>query len=270
MVNFILIKIIQIYILLSTVLLWVACNNKEVQTTATSKSIHYDFSEMDIFFKKYVTDGKVNYIKVKNDKALDKIINDVKSIEPYLIEDGNERLSFWINAYNIYTIKLITEYYPLNSITDILDITGTDPWSIEFIEMAGGRKFSLDEIEKKIIIPKYKDPRVHYALVCAAESCPVIIPEAYLPEKLDVQLNRQAKIFLNDKKKNYLVKEDNELNLSKIYRWYGKDFINKDSSVINHVIQYLNNNDKNFIVENGTDDISYLEYSWELNDFKEK
>ncbi|MDQ3194532.1 MAG: DUF547 domain-containing protein [Bacteroidota bacterium] len=263
-------KFIYRSILLSAVLFCAGCNNKEVRITDSSKSIHYNFSEMDSFFKKYVSEGKVNYLKVKDDKALDKIINDVKSIEPYLIEDGNERLSFWINAYNIYTIKLITQYYPLNSITDIRDITGTDPWSIEFIEMAGGRKFSLDEIEKKIIIPKYKDPRVHYALVCAAESCPVIIPEAYLPEKLDVQLNRQAKIFLNDKKKNYLVKEDNELNLSRIYRWYGKDFINKDSSVINHVIQYLNNNDKNFIVENGTDDISYLEYSWELNDFKEK
>lgn len=225
---------------------------------------------MDNFFKKYVTDGKVNYTKVNEDKALDKIINDIKNIEPYLIEDGRERLSFWINSYNIYTIKLISEYYPLNSILEIQDKTGADPWKIEFIEMAGGRKFSLDEIEKKIIIPKYKDPRVHYALVCAAESCPVIIPEAYLPEKLDVQLNRQAEIFLNDRKKNYLDRDNNELYLSMIYKWYRKDFINKDSSVNNHVIRYLNKDDINFIVKNSTDDISYLEYSWELNDFKEK
>jgi Protein of unknown function, DUF547 len=247
-----------------------SCNRGEVRKTVSNEDIHYDFSEMNNFFSEYVSDGKVNYTRVKEDKALDKIISDIRNIEPYLIEDGNERLAFWINVYNIYTIELISDYYPVESILDIEQTTGMNPWKINFIEMAGGRKFSLDEIEKKIIIPKYKDPRVHYALVCAAESCPQIIPETYLPDKLDEQLQLQASIFLNNKEKNYLDKKEMELNLSMIYKWYRTDFIKKDSGIINHVLKYINEDDKEFINEKSVNDISYIDYSWKLNDNKKQ
>ncbi|MBK8550836.1 MAG: DUF547 domain-containing protein [Ignavibacteria bacterium] len=182
---------------------------------------------MDNFFKKYVTEGKVNYSKVKEDNALDKIVIDLKDFEPYAIDDNWERLAFWINVYNIYTIKLVTDYYPIGSILEIEGISGMNPFEINFIEMKAGRKFSLDEIEKKIIIPKYNEPRIHYALVCAAESCPVIIPEAYTMEKLNEQLDRQAGIFINDKEKNFLYKMEDEVFLSMIYKWYRKDFVKK-------------------------------------------
>ncbi|MEZ4822008.1 MAG: DUF547 domain-containing protein [Ignavibacteria bacterium] len=225
---------------------------------------------MDNFFKKYVSDGKVKYAEVKNDMALEKIKNDLKNFEPYAISDDTERLAFWINVYNIYTIDLITQYYPLNSILEIEERSGTNPWTMEFIEMAGGRKYSLDEIEKEIIIPKYNEPRIHYALVCAAESCPVIIAEAYTPEKLVNQFDTQAGIFLNDKSKNYLDRKDNALYLSMIYKWYGRDFIKKDSSVVDHVKKYINESDREFINLNDTKQLEYLDYSWKLNDYSAK
>ncbi|MEZ4689788.1 MAG: DUF547 domain-containing protein [Ignavibacteria bacterium] len=225
---------------------------------------------MDNFFKKYVSDGKVKYAEVKNDMALEKIKNDLKNFEPYAISDDKERLAFWINVYNIYTIDLITQYYPLNSILEIEERSGTNPWTMEFIEMAGGRKYSLDEIEKEIIIPKYNEPRIHYALVCAAESCPVIIAEAYTPEKLVNQFDTQAGIFLNDKSKNYLDRKDNALYLSMIYKWYGRDFIKKDSSVVDHVKKYINESDREFINLNDTKQLEYLDYSWKLNDYSAK
>ena len=136
--------------------------------------------------------------------------------------------------------------------------------------MAGGRKYSLDEIEKEIIIPKYNEPRIHYALVCAAESCPVIIAEAYTPEKLVNQFDTQAGIFLNDKSKNYLDRKDNALYLSMIYKWYGRDFIKKDSSVVDHVKKYINESDREFINLNDTKQLEYLDYSWKLNDYSAK
>lgn len=254
--------------------LFTSCSKNETKETdsaapESSEVLKFDFAPVDDFMQKYVKNGYVNYDQVINDRALDKYIAQIRNTEPYNIEDGNERLAFWINAYNAFTIKLITDYYPLNSILEIEDKTGADPWSIKFIEMAGGRKFSLDEIEKEIIIPDYRDPRIHYALVCAAESCPELISEAYLPAKLDHQLNHQASVFLDDQDKNYLYKKENILNLSTIYKWYVKDFIKKDSTVIKHVLKYINEGDKNFILLNNTDDINYLDYSWKLNDVKE-
>lgn len=225
---------------------------------------------MDNFFTEYVVDGKINYSAVKQDNALEKIKNDIKNFEPYAIGDDKERLAFWINVYNIYTIDLVTQYYPVNSILEIEDKAGKNPWDIKFIEMAGGRKFSLDEIEKDIIIPEHKEPRIHYALVCAAESCPVIINESYTPDKLDIQFNVQAVLFINDKNKNFLNRKENDLNLSMIYKWYGRDFIKKDSSVVNHIKKYINNDDKEFIISNDTKQIEYLEYSWKLNDYNTK
>jgi hypothetical protein len=255
--------------ILLTVTLIASCNKEEIRTYTVSENVHYDFTEMDNFFKKYVTDGKVNYSKVKEDKALDKIVEDLKNFEPYAIEDNWERLAFWINVYNVYTIKLITDYYPVESILDIEGKSGMNPFEMKFIEMKAGRKFSLDEIEKKIIIPKYDEPRIHYALVCAAESCPVIIPEAYTPEKLNEQLDRQAAVFLNDKSKNVLYRKYNEMFLSMIYKWYRRDFVKKDSSLINHVTKYINNEDKDFIIANNITKTLFLDYNWKLNDHRD-
>lgn len=257
-----------IFIFLISSLILTSCGKKEVKTIVTSESSHYDFTQMDKFFKKYVTDGKVNYSGIKKDRALDMIVNDLKDFEPYSIDDNWERLAFWINVYNVYTIKLVTDYYPVESILDIESKSGMNPFEMKFIEMKAGRRFSLDEIEKKIIIPKYNEPRIHYALVCAAESCPVIIPEAYTPEKLDEQLDRQAKIFINDKKKNFLFREENEIFLSMIYKWYRKDFIKKDSSLTNHISKYISKEDKDFIASNNVTKTLYLDYYWKLNEFK--
>ena len=263
------IKLKYTLILLLTVFTLTSCKQEEIQRNILPET-HYDFTEMDNFFKKYVSDGKVKYAEVKNDMALEKIKNDLKNFEPYAISDDKERLAFWINVYNIYTIDLITQYYPLNSILEIEERSGTNPWNMEFIEMAGRRKYSLDEIEKEIIIPKYNEPRIHYALVCAAESCPVIIAEAYTPEKLVNQFDTQAGIFLNDKSKNYLDRKDNALYLSMIYKWYGRDFIKKDSSVVDHVKKYINESDREFINLNDTKQLEYLDYSWKLNDYSAK
>ena len=262
-------KKISVIFLFLTVAALVSCT-KRTETINNNYPKNFDFTAVDSFFKEYVKDGKVDYKRVKDDNALAPYIEQVKNFEPYGIEDDTERLAFWINAYNAFTIKLITNYYPVNSIMDIHGKAGQNPWDIEFIEMAGGRKFSLDEIEKEIIIPEFKEARIHYVLVCAAESCPPIIAEAYLPGNLHQLMDRQAERFLNNKNFNYLDKEDDELYLSMIFSWYGRDFRKSDGSVLSHVLKYLNNEDKNYIKEKDVDDISFLDYNWELNGFKEE
>lgn len=248
------------------VIFFSSCNNEK--TKIEKKDVHFNYTVLNRFLNRYVADGKVKYEEIKNDKALDPYIEQVKNFEPYAIDDANERLAFWINAYNAFTIKLISDYYPVESILDIESKTGMNPWSINFIEMAEGRKFTLDEIEKKIILKKYKDPRIHYVLVCAAESCPVIIPKAYTSDELNNLLDDQAKIFLNDNNKNSINKENKTLELSIIYKWYKRDFIEKDSSVIEHLKKYISDDDRAFITKNNIQEIEYLDYSWKLNDYK--
>ena len=263
------IRVKFVFNILVSFLIFASCSRDQVKTTVVHQNLHYDFTEMDNFFKKYVADGRVNYSGIIADKALDKIVSDIKNFEPYAIDDDVERLAFWVNVYNIYTIKLVTDFYPVESILDIESRSDKNPFVMKFIEMKAGRKFSLDEIEKKIIIPKYNEPKIHYALVCAAESCPVIISEAYTPEKIDEQLTRQAAIFINDRNKNFLYKKDNEIFLSMIYKWYKKDFVKKDSSVVDHILKYINDDDRDFIIKNYINKVLYLDYNWRLNDKKQ-
>ena len=76
--------------------------------------------------------------------------------------------------------------------------------------------------------------------------------------------------MINDSNKNYLNKKDNELNVSMIYKWYGSDFIKKDSSAVIHIKKYINDDDKEFINLNDTQQLEYLDYSWKLNDINSK
>ena len=228
----------------------------------------FDYSNLDSVFRKYVSeDGLVDYRGVKNDNALDTYQDAVKNFDPSTLKDPNEQLAFWINAYNAFTIALIAKYYPLKSIMDIENKAGKNPWKIRFINI-NGKKYHLDEIEKDIIIPEFEEPRIHYALVCAAVSCPILRNEAYLPSKLEDQLEEQAINFLNDESKNYLDRKKKRVYVSKIFDWYSSDFENSDGTLINHLLKYMNESDKEFIINNDVSKISYLNYSWKLNDLK--
>jgi len=230
-------------------------------------SSDFDYRSLNSVFNKYVENGLVNYSGISNDNALNDYLNSVKTFDPNSITDNTARLTFWINAYNAFTIKLITDYYPVKSIMDIKKKAGENPWSIDFIEI-GGKFFSLDEIEKDIIIPEFGECRIHYALVCAAISCPPLRSEAYLPDKLSAQLDEQATIFINNKSYNYLNRKNNTLYLSMIYKWYGSDFRDCSGSVVNQIAEYINEDDREFMKKRKTDNVNYLKYSWKLNEWK--
>jgi len=228
----------------------------------------FDYSNLDSVLSKYVSeDGLVDYRGVKNDNALGTYQDAVKNFDPATLTDANEQLAFWINAYNAFTIVLIAKYYPLKSIMDIENKAGKNPWKIRFINI-NGKKYHLDEIEKDIIIPEFEEPRIHYALVCAAVSCPKLRNEAYLPSKLEEQLEEQARNFLNDEDRNRLDRKKKRMYVSKIFDWYTSDFENADGTLINHFLKYINESDKEFIINSEVSKISYLNYSWKLNDLK--
>lgn len=172
----------------------------------------------------------------------------------------NEKMAYWINAYNAFTVKLIVDNYPVKSIKDLnpaLSIpTVRSIWTKEWFKI-GGKDFSLDRIEHKILRKDFEEPRIHFAVNCASISCPVLRNEAYTAEKLDVQLDEQARLFLNDTSRNKITAQ--RVEVSKIFSWFGGDFKKGQS-----LIQFLNKYTEVQIEEKAK--VRFASYDWNLND----
>jgi hypothetical protein len=209
--------------------------------------------EVDIFLKEYVQDGKVDYKRLKNNfEDVNKLY---KSLEAVNIGDlsKNETKALYINAYNIIVIRQITEYFPLKS---ALDKNG---FFDKVKHNVGGEMLTLDQIEKgKVIIP-FQDPRVHFAFSCAAASCPELANFAYTADKLDEQLDERTSNSINNADFIKVKSNENLVRISKIFKWYERDFKMKADDALSYINQYR----KNKIPENYN--VDFYEYDWSLN-----
>jgi hypothetical protein len=225
------------------------------ETSETKTFIHGDEKishfPLDAMLKRYVSsNGSVNYDGFKNDHSRLKAY--LSELSHHTISDSwsrNEKLTYWINAYNAFTIDLILQNYPVKS---IMDINGGKAWDLKFIKL-GDKTYSLNQIENEIIRPTFKEPRIHFAVNCAAQSCPKLMNGAFFADKLDAQLEKQTKAFVNNTTKNSI--SETSISVSKIFEWYSDDFGN--------LISFLNKYSDTKIKSNAT--ISYMEYKWNLN-----
>lgn len=210
---------------------------------------------------KYVDDkGWVNYQGfIKDSLLLNKYLQIVKSNHPNQKNWSNhEQLAYWINAYNAFTIQLIIRNYPVKSIKDIAGSIPfiNSPWDLKFIKIEG-ETYDLNNIEHNIIRKQFDEPRIHFALVCAAKSCPSLLNEAYTAQRLNEQLSTQAKKFIQHTEKNIITQH--EVKLSRIFSWYKGDFTHQTS-----LIGFLNLYAE--IKINPEAKITYLDYNWQLNE----
>jgi hypothetical protein len=234
------------------------------------KDSHGLFTEL---LAQYVHDGKVNYNELRKDDRLEKYLSQLSQTNPETIENDKDRLAFWINAYNAFTLKTICENYPVESIKDLSfggsvlgKVLNTTAWDKKFIEI-NGMEMSLNHIEHEIIRKKFKDPRIHFALVCAAVSCPPLRSEAYEGYKLDEQLNEQGKIFFGDKSKNYFEVDKQVAHLSKILDWYGSDFGANGAELLRAIAPFLPAQIASAVEKNPDAwKIEYNDYDWSLNE----
>ena len=215
--------------------------------------------------KKHINDkGLVDYKAFKKDvKTLDSYLAMLGKNPPKDSWSKEEKIAYWINAYNANTVKLILDYYPVKSIKDIgssiqIPFVST-PWAKKFIKI-GNETMSLDNIEHGTLRKDFDEKRIHFALVCGAMSCPRLRNEAYTPEKLDAQLNDQGDEFLNNPAKNKI--DPKKSQLSKYFDWYKGDW--KDDS--KSIVYWVNKYSKTKITKDT--DISYLDYNWALNEQK--
>ena len=217
--------------------------------------------EWDVLVKKHVSkNGMVDYQGfLKDKKQLQVYLDKLSANKPTSKWSKNEKMAFWINAYNAFTVKLILDHYPINSIKDIKKGIPfvNSVWDITFIPM-GKEKIDLNYIEHSILRKEFKDPRIHAAINCASFSCPLLRNEAYYASRLDEQLNDAMRRFVNDSQRNQLDKSN--IKISKIFSWFAGDFKLNGSSVVD----YLNKYAKKRVQPNAK--IDFLEYQWELND----
>ncbi len=191
----------------------------------------------------YVKSGLVDYENLAKDDRLGKYINQISSINPDEITGEKNQLAFWLNVYNAYTLKIIIDNYPLESINElhkggrvIAHILGTTVWDKELLTI-NEKKTNLNYVEHEVIRVKFNEPRIHFALVCAALSCPDLRNEAYEGYKLDAQLEDQTKIFFNNPSKNRFDFNTRTAYLSKIMDWYDDDFGKSDEEILSFVAQ---------------------------------
>jgi hypothetical protein len=179
-----------------------------------------------------------------------------------------QRLSFLINAYNAFTLKLIIDHYPVESIKDIGGFFRS-PWKIKFFAFFG-IETHLDYIEHELIRGRdYAEPRIHFALVCASVGCPKLQTQAYTAERLESMLETAAKTFLRDTSRNRYDTANNTVYLSSIFKWYGDDFAAKAGSVEKFVASYITDDPQaRQRIRSKQVGVDYLEYDWTLNDAK--
>jgi hypothetical protein len=235
----------------------------------------FDHSAYQSMLSHYVQEGQVDYLGLKtNRKALDAYLGSVGTLERKQYEwmPENEKIAFWLNAYNAATIKLVMGHYPIkkraswkalafpsNSIQQIPDV-----WNRPALEVFG-EQVSLNHIEHEILRKEFKEPRVHFALVCASLGCPVLRNEPYFTDQLGLQLNDQVSAFLADPKKFHYNPNSDTLYLSPIFKWFKKDF-EQVGGIPSFLKLHLSDEVGKSISEKTK--IEWLDYDWSLNERK--
>lgn len=222
-------------------------------TSCISNANHLNsfFENSNVFFKKYVSNSKVDYAALKKNSAdLETLLELTKNANLKGLSD-NELKAFWINAYNLHVIEGVVANYPIKSPLDVAGFFDKVTYTI------AGKKITLNDIENKMIREVYNDARIHFVLVCGAKSCPPIIQGAYFPESLEKQLNEQTKLALNNP--NFIKLSKDKVSVSQIFEWYKKDFISKGSNEIDFINKYREDKILNKIK------LTYYSYDWSLN-----
>ncbi|MEM7085043.1 MAG: DUF547 domain-containing protein [Bacteroidota bacterium] len=211
----------------------------------------FNHSGWDQLLTKHVTkDGRVNYEGFRNDKGvLRDYITSLGVNTPSESWSREDKLAYWMNAYNAMTVDLIVRNLPLKSIKDI-----DKPWDQRLWKL-GNKWYNLDEIEHKIL-RKMGDARIHFGINCASFSCPPLLNSAFTSQTVEMQLDTLARTFVNDSKRNQI--SENSIKISKIFSWFAKDFKTEGS-----LIDFLNLYSEITISNKARK--SFMDYDWALN-----
>jgi len=248
-------------------------------TTGSALAQQTNYSEYDRLTRKYVNaQGLVDYKGLKSElPALKTFIDQISAVSPeshpQLFADGGEQLRFWMTAYNAWVLHIAASEYPSKSA--LWNFVGL--FRNRSIKL-GGRASSLEELEHKIIRAKYKEPRIHFYINCAAYSCPPLWQGAIPHGKTWDVLNQSAKRFINDPRNVKFDPATKKLQLSKIFDWFKDDFLTylkekqgiAQPHIAQYLVMYLDESARSALEKTPTGEISisYFSYNKSLNEQK--
>lgn len=225
----------------------------------------------DRWLKKYVSAaGWVDYTALQKNglPELDAYLQELAATRLSDLGNPKEEMAFWINAYNTVCIRTLVDHKLPKEVPNTV-FFGANIFKEERYEIVGKVR-TLDEIEHEILRVKFKDNRVHAAVVCGASSCPRLRPEAYTGDQLDAQLDEEARYWisvgkdLSGKRKNYLDRSGKTFYASKIFSWFQEDFGDSDAGVLQFIKRFATVEDRAFLNQNRVR-LRFLDYDWALN-----
>lgn len=261
---------------------WGALVVVSLATGIRANDFDHGYAAYAAILRQHVRLPRVDYAALKaNRAALDRVVaqfaSPAASHEPRWTRE--QRMAFWINAYNAFTLRVIVDHYPIesgwltvqprNSIRQIDGVWTTLKWQ------AAGRTVTLDDIEHRILRPTFKDARIHFAVNCASISCPPLAAQPYRPETLDAQLIEAARQYLASPEGVRV--ESERLLVSSIFKWYGDDFIPEYAPLMSSAREPKERATLGVITKHGPPaavqlarsgraTIGFLDYNWALND----
>lgn len=267
-----------------------AAADSDPSESPEAESFDHTYALYGSLLGKYVRDARVDYEGFISSRAeLEKFLESIGRVreEEYQAWTEPEKLAFWINAYNAFTIDAIVENYPIsrrfsliglfvpsNSILQIKGVWDGLKWK------AAGKMLTLEEIEHEILRKEFDEPRIHAAINCASIGCPDLRGEAYIPHRLEEQLSQASAGFINNSVKGLEIDaHDGRVRFSKIFKWFGDDFVDKyselykfegrsekENAILNFALIYLADTDKKDFLKRNDFDMGWLGYDWHLNE----
>jgi len=235
-------------------------------------ALAFDHQAWDALLKKHVVllDGgkasQLRYAGMAQDRpALRSYLEQLSKVRQEEFDGWSrqEQMAFLINAYNAFTVEKILARYPdLRSIWDFGKLFG-NPFKDEFFVLLGRRR-SLDWIEHEKLRKGYREPRIHYAVNCAAVGCPMLREEAYAASRLEAQLDEQARRFLSDRARNRM--RQGRLEVSKIFDWFSEDFEPREAYFARYADVLADAPSEQGMIRSKSLPLRFLDYDWSLND----
>jgi len=244
-------------------------------------------NELENLLAAYVDEnGMVNYQKLRRRrrelKPIEKKLNEMHPAE-HMSFSKNERIAFWINSYNIFTLRLVIDNYPIDPVirwpiypkNSLMQLRG--PWTKHYFKVMG-LEYTLREIEREMLMKKFGDPRIGFALSFANIASPPLLNEPYAPQNLDEQLDRQVKKCLSSPRWLKMDHSTKTIHLTVIFKWYEEYFIERYGSIkrfrdrepdirafLNFILNYIDPDDAKRI-QNDNYEVKFLRYNWTLNE----
>ena len=254
--------------------LWLALSGCSVEVHAQQ----FDHSAWDHVLKQFVTEqGRVDYAALRaNPVELDRYVTELAAVSP--ISDPQQfptrgsQLAYWINAYNALVMKDVIEHWPVTSVRKIGGLPYSFFWREKFV--LGGRKYTLDGVEG-ILRKRLAEPRIHFALVCAANSCPRLQRQAYTPENTNRLLEEDARFYVNEPRNLRIDREQNRVTVARIFSFYHQDFENYGRGknltrigqpILDYIRLYANEEHRRALEALNHPDVQHFEYDWGIND----